>query len=107
MSLVLWLIATPLRLLGYLLLIAAFLAGANDLYRSVALGEPALVSLGELWFRLSPETLNLAQAGIQRGVHPAVWDPGAQFLLMLPSWLSLFIIAALILALAHLIYRPS
>ena len=30
--------------------------------------------MGELWFSLSPSTLNLAQAVVQRYIDPALWD---------------------------------
>lgn len=101
-----WLLSLPVRALGYLCLVAGCAAGLQDVYQSVTSERIVLTPLGSLWYALSPGTLNLLQAGIQRGVHPAVWDPGLQTLLRLPGWLVLFVVATLILLLARLIYQP-
>ncbi|XWN32588.1 MAG: hypothetical protein ROR55_05595 [Devosia sp.] len=106
MSTLLWLISTPFRLAGYVFVLAAFGAGFHDLFQSVSQDRLVLTPLGELWFRLSADSLNLAQAAIQRGVHPKLWDPVIQTLLGLPGWLSLFILATITLLIAQLIYRP-
>lgn len=101
-----WLLSAPFRLAGYLFVVLAFLAGMFDIWQSVSQNGSGMTPLGQLWFNLSPETLNLAQAAIQRGLHPSIWDPGVQFLLGLPAWLSLFLCAAVVLLVAQLIYRP-
>lgn len=38
---------------------------------------------GEYWFKAHSESLNLAQAVIQRYLHPSVWDP---FLVNILLW---------------------
>jgi len=52
------------------------------------LGEPARSGLfhtgGEVWFALSPNSLNLMQAVTQRYVSPELWDPTIISLLKLP-----------------------
>jgi hypothetical protein len=106
MTTIRWLIALPLRALGTLIVIGALGAGFLDLYRSVSRDRIVLTPLGEIWYALSPETLNLLQASIQRGLHPVLWDPMMQTFLQLPGWLALFILATLTLLLAQLIYRP-
>ncbi|WP_420394250.1 hypothetical protein [Acuticoccus sp.] len=102
-----WLISLPFRILGYLLVVAGVAAGIVDVYRSVIADRVVLTPLGQLWRDASPETLALAQPAVQRYLHPAIWDPGVQTLLRLPGWLSLFIVAALILLLAQLIYQAK
>lgn len=100
------LFALPFRILGYAFVILAVLAAVRDIYRTVLAGEAGQTPLGQLWFTYSAHTLNVAQAGIQRGIHPAVWDPGMTFFLQLPAWLSLFLFALMALLIATLIYRP-
>jgi len=75
-----------LRILGYGLLAVAIIAGISDASSSIALSKIHLAPLGQVWFDLSPETLNLAQAVIQRYVHPALWDPVLQTVLTWPVW---------------------
>lgn len=105
MSTLRWLLSTPFRLVGYVFIVAAFAAGLYDIWRTVD-GREGMTPLGQLWYNLSPDTLNLAQAAIQRGIHPALWDPAVVFLLNLPAWLSLFLVAAVALLIAQIIYRP-
>lgn len=75
-----------LRAFGAILMALAIIAGIADASRSIAEAEVMLKPLGQLWFELSPETLNLSQAVIQRYVHPAVWDPILQTALTWPAW---------------------
>lgn len=75
-----------LRILGYGLLAVAIIAGISDASSSIAQSEVHLAPLGQVWFDLSPETLNLAQAGVQRHLHPALWDPVLQSMLTWPVW---------------------
>ncbi|WP_428528680.1 hypothetical protein [Roseibium sp.] len=75
-----------LRVSGFGLLAIAILVGIADASRSIAESEVMLKPLGQLWFEMSPETLNLSQAVIQRYVHPAVWDPMLQTVLTWPAW---------------------
>ncbi|WMS44069.1 hypothetical protein RDV64_06670 [Acuticoccus sp. MNP-M23] len=106
MSGLLWLLSLPFRVLGYVSVIAAFAAGFWDLWQSVRTDSLVLTPLGELWYRLSADSLNLTQAVTQRYIHPAVWDPVLIYFLKLPSFMALLIFAALVLLIAQLIYRP-
>ncbi len=74
------------RVLGYGLLALAIIAGISDASSSIAQSQVYLAPLGEVWFDLSPETLNLAQAVVQRHVHPTLWDPFLQTALTWPVW---------------------
>jgi hypothetical protein len=74
------------RVLGYGLLAVAIIAGISDASSSIALSQVHLAPLGQVWFDLSPESLNLAQAVVQRYLHPGLWDPAIQTMLTWPVW---------------------
>lgn len=74
------------RGLGAVLMALAIIAGIADASRSIAESKIILMPLGQVWFEVSPETLNLSQAVVQRYVHPAVWDPVLQTVLTWPAW---------------------
>jgi len=63
------------RLLGWLILLAGLVVLGRDLIGWYDTRVFAPIALGQLWFDFSPGSLNLAQAVIQRYVHPALWDP--------------------------------
>ena len=65
----------------------ALLALVLDGVRSIAANEIVMKSLGATWFEIDNESLNLAQAMIQRNVHPLLWDPVMQWILTVPAWL--------------------
>jgi len=100
-----WLVALPFRAVGSLCVVAAFGFGLADVWLTVQRDEVVITNLGEIWYAVSPQTLNLAQAAIQRGIHPAIWDPGVRLFLMLPGLLGFLVIGTLILLVAQLIYR--
>lgn len=66
--------ALALATLGY----EAFLAIDTGTWR--------LVALGEIWFKLDSQSLNGAQAGIQRYVSPYLWEPVITTVLLWPAW---------------------
>ena len=63
------------RLIGWII----FLAGLSVLVRDVMVwidtAHWAPIALGQLWFDISPSSLNLIQAVVQRYIHPFLWDP--------------------------------
>jgi hypothetical protein len=75
-----------LRLLGYLLALAGLGFLIVDGARTIAAGELVLTAFGETWFRLDPASLNGAQALVQRYVHPYLWDPIIQAVLLWPTF---------------------
>jgi hypothetical protein len=77
------------RLLGLLLAAAAMTIGGIDLGRGWGQGRFTFTALGKLWYDLHPASLNMAQAGIQRHLTPAIWDPGIVTILTLPAALVL------------------
>ena len=74
------------RLFFGLMLICALATLSAGLYD--LLGEPARSGLfhtgGEVWFAVSPNSLNLMQAVTQRYVSPELWDPTIVSFLKLP-----------------------
>ncbi len=60
---------------------------ARDILRYVETDGYAAIVVGKLWFNLHVDSLNLAQAVVQRYIHPALWDPAIVWVLLLPAWL--------------------
>jgi len=85
------------RILGLLFLAAAVAVGVWEIVDASATGYWALKPFGEVFFRLAPEWLNLAQAVIQRYVTPWLWDPAIQTFLLWPAWPVLGGIGAILL----------
>ena len=77
------------RAIGYLLLLAAVAALAYDVAGWLDAGSFAPQAAGELWFRLHHDSLNLAQAVVQRYVDPRLWDPVIVTLLLAPAFVVL------------------
>lgn len=75
-----------LRLLALFALAMALITAVLDITRSIADSALIMTPLGVDWFNLSPATLNVSQATIQRYVHPILWDPVIQTILLAPSW---------------------
>ena len=77
-----------LRFLGLCLLATAFVMVLGDVTRSVAGARLHVTPLGEKLMALAPGKLALAQAFVERQVHPFVWDPILVDLMRLPAWLA-------------------
>ncbi len=73
------------RIIGWLLTLAGLAAGIADAVAWGGTGSFRLSALGELWFQLAPDSLNLAQASIQRYLFPELWDPVLQTVLLWPA----------------------
>ena len=81
------------RLLGLLILALALITAVLDIARSIADSTMVITPLGKDWFDLSVNSLNQAQAAVQRYLHPVIWDPIIQTILQLPSWLVFTVLA--------------
>lgn len=90
------------RVLAMISLAIAVIMAVIDATRSIAASALTFTPLGESWYSVSPDTLNLSQAVVQRYTLPVLWDPVAIFILTLPGWL---VFAALSL-LFYAIGRP-
>jgi len=97
-----------LRVIGGILLVAGLAALGFDLWQyAQGVGQSQgqglhLAAAGELWYRLSPGTLNLTQAVTQRYVLPELWDPVLLTILLWPASLVLGIPGLVLLALGSL-----
>jgi hypothetical protein len=63
------------RIIGWLLVLAALVVLVSDLIGWLDTGHIGAVAAGQLWFEISPTTLELAQPAIQRHVAAWLWDP--------------------------------
>lgn len=70
------------RLIGAAIFLAGFIVLARDVLRWSGSGKWSPKVVGELWFELDRGSLNLAQAVIQRYLHPSLWDPVVTGLLL-------------------------
>ena len=89
-SVVLILIGTGI--LGHELL--SYAAGANPYH---------LLVIGEVWYSVSPATLNMLQAGVQRHIAPWLWDDVIANILLLWAWPCCYVLGA---AIFFLFARP-
>lgn len=85
-------------------LAAAVILAVVDATRSIAASELVLTPLGNSWFAVSPGTLNLAQALVQRYVFPGLWDPLIVSILNLPGFAVFLVLALLFYAIGR---RPA
>ena len=74
------------RFLGWLLTGAALAVLVAEIVAWVEAGTYRTIATGELWFDLHAASLNAAQAGIQRYLFPALWDPIVVTILLWPAW---------------------
>ena len=84
-----------LRFLGLCLLATAFVTLLSDVTRSVMGGRLYVTPIGETLVTLTPGKLGLAQAFVERQVHPFIWDPVLVDLMRLPVWLAVGAIGCL------------
>ena len=74
------------RIIGWLLLLAALGCLVREGIDSFEAKAYEMFALGELWFEVHKDSLQLAQPAIQRYVHPRVWDPMIVTVLRAPAW---------------------
>jgi hypothetical protein len=63
-----------LRLIGWVFVLAGLVVLGLDLYAWFGSRQFQPEVIGELWYRLSPGSLQLFQPAVQRYLHPALWD---------------------------------
>lgn len=89
-----------LRLLATVLLAVAVVMAVLDATRTVAANALVTTPLGTSWMAVSPDTLQRAQAAIER-ILPALWDPVALTVLELPGFVVFGVLALLVHALGR------
>ena len=77
---------TLLRILALFSLAIAVITAVLDVTRSIADSTVVFTSLGIDWYHFAPTSLSRAQEIIQELVHPIIWDPIVQTILLAPSW---------------------
>lgn len=87
------------RILGWIMTGSAFLVLGHDLLQYLDSEVWHSILLGELWFMINPEGLNLTQAIVQRYISPTLWDPVILNLLLWPAWLVFLVLGLVLLVL--------
>ncbi len=75
-----------LRTIAILRLCAAAAALGWEIYVFSQAANYRLIAAGELWYQVDVASLNLAQAVVQRYLHPLVWEPVIVTVLNWPLW---------------------
>lgn len=73
------------RLLGYGLVAAGFVALVVDGARSIANSTPMITPLAETLALLLRERYALIQPAVERNVHPLLWDPVLLWVMLAPT----------------------
>ncbi len=94
-----------LRLIGIMLLCIAVAAIGWEIYVSLQAASYRLIATGEWWYRLDVASLNMAQAVVQRYVHPFLWEGVIAPVLTWPLWIVTGVPGLLLLAVSR--QRPT
>jgi len=86
------------RIVAWILIAIGLILAGGELVTSLQAGEWAPQLLGQLWFELDSESLNLIQAVTQRYLLPELWDPVIVTILLWPAWV-IFLVPGFILLL--------
>jgi hypothetical protein len=78
-----------LRVIGWLLIVAALLALGWDLFFWIHDGQFGFRAAGAAWYRVSPGSMNRIQALIENHIWKTLWNPVIETVLRLPLWLVL------------------
>ena len=86
------------RLIGWIFFLAGLAVLARDGFVWIETKQWAPLALGQLWYDLNRSSLNLAQAVVQRYLHPYLWDPIIVTVLLWWAFAVLMVLGLLILA---------
>ena len=75
-----------MRIIGYFFAILAITSASYEVWQAVAETGWRMLSLGEIWYKIDSQSLNVSQAGIQRFIVPWLWEPGITTILRMPAW---------------------
>jgi len=75
-----------LRIIAFLLIFLGCALLGRDGLASLSEGSLRLLPLGELWFHISPASLNALQAGAERYVSVELWDSLISPILHVPAF---------------------
>ena len=88
------------RLIGWIVFLAGLAVLARDELVWIETKQWAPLALGQLWYNLSPSSLNLVQAVVQRYIYPFLWDPIIVTVLLWWAFAVLMVLGLVILALS-------
>ena len=74
------------RIIGWLICAIALMALGAETIASLETGNYRGLAIGEIWYLIDRESLNLIQAVVQRYLLPSLWDSFVM-LLTQPAWL--------------------
>ena len=89
-----------LRVIALILIFVACAILGRDGLASLSESRLALLPLGELWFNLSPGSLNGLQAGVERYLSVAIWDAAIAPVLHAPAFVFPMAIGLILLLLS-------
>ena len=95
------------RLVALLFACGAMIAFGGDVWQVAAGDAWRPMALGQLWFSFDSASLNLAQAVVQRYLHPWLWDPAFVQLLLWPAWVVPGALAILLFLLCRRRHRAA
>jgi hypothetical protein len=91
-----------LRILGWALFLVGVAVAGYEVISGLIAPEYHVVSLGELWFKISVGSLNGLQVVVQRHLGaPWLWDNVIVHALRLPAWTVFAVPGLLLLAVSH------
>lgn len=85
------------RILGYLLVAGGFVVLLTDGARSIANSALRFTSLGETLLALLGDRYRQLQPGVERNLHPLLWDPVLLHLMLAPTALAGLLLGFLLL----------
>lgn len=90
------------RIIGYLLLLAGLVAFGAEVLSSMEAGEWTTIPLGQRWVEFFGfSSLQSIQVGLERYVHPFLWNPILQSVFEAPAWLPPVVLGLIIILLAR------
>ncbi len=92
-----------LRFCSLAFLAIACIMAVLDASRSIAASGPVTTPLGNAWYGVSPQTLDLVRSSIQDYTLPALWDPVGLWILSLPGFAVFSVLSLLFFVIA---YKP-
>lgn len=90
------------RIIGYVLLLAGLVALGAELLSSLEAGKWTIIPLGQRWVEFFGFTsLQSIQVGLERYVHPFLWNPVLQSVFEAPAWLPLVLLGLIFILVAR------
>jgi hypothetical protein len=85
------------RFVGFWVLAAGFVFLIHDGTKSIAGNQLLFMKLGDAWYQIHANSLQLLEPAITRHVSEYLWDPVMLTVLTAPAWLVLGILGGLLM----------